>query len=120
MDTSVKNNSVISMNNILMDFGITKALKGISFNIKHQNIFGLLGPSGAGKTTILKILIWQLRPTYGEAFVNVVNSITPNDDIYSKIGLALDTLGLYDRLSCWHNLYLFEGVDDFFTWFYKK
>lgn len=110
MDTSVKNNLVISMNNIVMDFGITKALKGISFNIEHQNIFGLLGPSGAGKTTILKILTGQLKPTSGEAFVNGVNSRTLNDDIYSKMGLVLDTPGLYDRLSCWHNLSVYADI----------
>ena len=110
MDTTVKNNSVISMDNIVMDFGATNALKGVSFNIKHQNIFGLLGPSGAGKTTILKILTGQLKPTSGDAFINGINSKSLNDEIYSKMGLVLDTTGLYDRLSCWQNLSIYADI----------
>lgn len=110
MDTTVKRNSVISMENIVMDFGVTNALKGISFNIKPQNIFGLLGPSGAGKTTIIKILTGQLKPTSGDAFINGINSKSLSDETYSNMGLVLDTTGLYDRLSCWHNLSIYADI----------
>lgn len=110
METTAKKNSVISMENIVMDFGSTNALKGISFNIKPQNIFGLLGPSGAGKTTIIKILTGQLKPTSGDAFINGINSKSLSDETYSNMGLVLDTTGLYDRLSCWHNLSIYADI----------
>lgn len=110
MDIKVKNDSVIAMNNIVMNFGNTEALKGVSFHIDHQRIFGLLGPSGAGKTTIIKILTGQLKPTSGDAFVNGMNSESLDNVTYSTMGLVLDTTGLYDRLSCWQNLSIYADI----------
>src|SRR5579864_5143700 len=47
----------------------TEALKGITFNIKKGELFGLIGPDGAGKTTALRILSGVMEPTGGDALV---------------------------------------------------
>ena len=110
MDSKRKENIAISMEGITMDFNDTKALKGVDFNIDNKEIFGLLGPSGAGKTTIIKILTSQLKPTSGEAYINGKNSKDLDDETYSKMGMVLDTTGLYDRLSCWNNLSIYADI----------
>lgn len=110
MDSKIKENIAISMEGIIMDFNDTKALKGVDFNILNREIFGLLGPSGAGKTTIIKILTSQLKPTSGKAFINGKNSQDLDDETYSKMGVVLDTSGLYHRLSCWNNLSIYADI----------
>lgn len=56
---------ILSMQNVSLSFGSTRALDGLSFAVKEGEIFGFLGPSGAGKTTTIKLLTRQLRPGSG-------------------------------------------------------
>lgn len=65
METSTK--SAIRAENIVKSFGKKKVLGGVSFNVTKGQIFGLLGPSGAGKTTLIKILTGQLTCDCGTA-----------------------------------------------------
>ena len=51
---------ILSMQNVSLSFGSTRALDGLSFAVKEGEIFGFLGPSGAGKTTTIKLLTRQL------------------------------------------------------------
>jgi ABC-2 type transport system ATP-binding protein len=59
----------IECNNIVKDFGETKALDDVSFSVKKGELFTLLGPNGAGKTTLVKILTGQLEATSGSASI---------------------------------------------------
>jgi ABC-2 type transport system ATP-binding protein len=54
------------MKNVTKDFKDNKALNNLSLEIKEGEIFGFLGPSGAGKTTTIKLLTSQLIPTSGK------------------------------------------------------
>lgn len=56
----------VEMRHIVQRFGEKEVLRGIDLKIHEGEIFGLLGPSGAGKTTLIKILTGQLRQTAGE------------------------------------------------------
>lgn len=111
MENQLRKN-IISMKDIVMDFGNGEVLKGITLGIKNQNIFGLLGPSGAGKTTILKIITGQLNPTSGKTFVKGMSSKNLDEKSYRNMGLVLDTHGLYERLTCWQNLSLYAEIYD--------
>ena len=51
---------ILSMQNVSLSFGSTRALDGLSFAVKEGEIFGFLGPSGAGKTPTIKLLTRQL------------------------------------------------------------
>lgn len=97
----------ISLQSIRKDFGEKQVLKGISLSVKEGEIFGLLGPSGAGKTTIIRILTGQLAATSGTASILGTDCAHITDQTYAKIGMVLDTSGLYKRLSCQDNLALF-------------
>ena len=91
----------VSMKNVGKSFGSNAVLKDVTFETKEGEIFGMLGPSGAGKTTIINILTKQLTPDNGECLVNATSD---------EIGLMLDEDGLYPRLSCLDNLIVFEDI----------
>jgi len=92
---------MIRMNNIVKRFGAQTVLSGVSFDVGEKEIFGLLGPSGAGKTTIINILTKQLVPDGGDRLIGAAPFET---------GLMLDEDGLYSRLSCLENLNVFAGI----------
>ena len=63
--------NIISTNKLSITLGKKKILKDITFEVKEKEIFGFLGPSGAGKTTTIKLLTKQFIPTSGECMVQV-------------------------------------------------
>jgi len=89
------------MNKIVKRFGAQTVLSDVSFETSNQEIFGLLGPSGAGKTTIINILTNQLSPDSGSHSIGVTSYET---------GLMLDEDGLYSRLNCMENLNVFADI----------
>ena len=92
---------MIKVNNLEKNFGSQKVLSGVNFDVNEKEIFGLLGPSGAGKTTIINILTHQLEADSGIADV----AVSP-----FETGLMLDEDGLYPRLNCLENLNLFGRI----------
>jgi len=91
----------ISMKNVKKSFGKNDVLKDVSFDTHDGEIFGLLGSSGSGKTTIINILTKQLTVDSGECHVGAESR---------EIGLQLEHDGLFDRLSCLGNLIVFEDI----------
>lgn len=92
---------MIKMNNIVKKFDEQTVLSGVSFNVDKKEIFGLIGPSGAGKTTIINILTNQLLADDGD-FKLEASSM--------EVGLMLDNDGLFERLSCMDNLNIFADI----------
>ena len=92
---------MIQMNNITKRFGTQTVLSGVTFRAEEREIFGLLGPSGAGKTTIINILTNQLGADGGTHSIGV----TP-----FETGLMLDEDGLFVRLNCLENLNIFADI----------
>ena len=95
---------------ITQRFGDKTVLEDISLTLKKGEIFGLLGPSGAGKTTLIKLLTGQLVQTGGRAEVLGTDTRKLTSSIYTKMGMVLDNTGLYARLSCRDNLALFAEI----------
>lgn len=96
----------VEMKHIVQEFGKKRVLNGIDLKIHTGEIFGLLGPSGAGKTTIIKILTGQIVPTAGHALLLGGS----REGLYKKLGMMMDNFGLYERLSCYDNLKLFARI----------
>src|SRR5665647_1818181 len=107
----LKLENIISMKNVRKDFKETKALKNVTFNVKEGEVFGFLGPSGAGKTTTIKLLTSQLIPTSGEVKVFGKDVYANKKDIFKNIGVLSDTSGIYDRLSVLDNLMLYADIN---------
>ena len=95
---------------ICKSFSGKEVLSGIDLDIGPGKIFGLLGPSGAGKTTLIKIITGQLGFDSGEVtvFGKEVYTLTGADK--KQIGIMMDDHGVYDRLSCADNLKIFADI----------
>ncbi|MDE6133521.1 MAG: ABC transporter ATP-binding protein [Oscillospiraceae bacterium] len=102
--------AAISANNIVKSFGGKKVLDNISFNVSSGQIFGLLGPSGAGKTTLIKILTGQLRRDLGTVLINGVDADKLTGDDSKSFGIMMDDFGIYERLNCYDNLKIFAEI----------
>ena len=103
--------SGVEIKELYHSFGKKEVLKGIDIKIKEGEIFGLLGPSGAGKTTLINILTGQLTPKSGNASIlgKEVGSLKGDD--YRQIGIMMDHFGLYERMNCYDNLKFYEMLD---------
>lgn len=101
---------MIEVNNVHKKFNQKVVLKGIHLKISKGEIFGLLGPSGAGKTTLIKILTGQLE--FEEGSVKILNKsvkeLTGEDR--KKLGIMMEQFGLCDRFSCMDNLKIFAEI----------
>ena len=102
--------NIIQMTNVRKDFNELKALQDVTFNVGEGEIFGFLGPSGAGKTTTIKLLTSQLIPTSGEVKVFGKDVYANKKNIFENIGVLTDNSGVYDRLTVWDNLMLFANI----------
>lgn len=100
----------VVLNSVSKSFGEKQVLNNISLNVGKGEIFGLLGPSGAGKTTLIKILTGQLKADAGTSYINGKNSHELKPADYSGYGIMMDDFGVYERLSCFRNLKIFAGI----------
>ncbi|GEL76735.1 ABC transporter ATP-binding protein [Tenuibacillus multivorans] len=99
---------IIKVDSLTKFFANEEALDGLDLSIHSREIFGFLGPSGAGKTTTIKLLTGQLLPTSGSATVFGVPVKEVNSPQHlKKIGVMSDNSGLYERLSIYENLKLY-------------
>ena len=103
--------NAIKIDNVSHSFKEKMVLRGIGLEIKKGEIFGLLGPSGAGKTTLINIVTGQLNASEGECQINGVASNKLSGEQYKKIGVMMDHFGLYERMSCYDNLKFYELLD---------
>ena len=96
---------LIQAEHITHFFGDKKIIDDISFAVEKGEVIGLLGPSGAGKTTLVNILTGQLKATGGSV------KICGGDGGKSlETGIMMDSFGLYERLSVWENLRIFADI----------
>ncbi|HEU0110575.1 MAG TPA: ABC transporter ATP-binding protein [Flavisolibacter sp.] len=104
------NKTIISVQNLVKNYGNFEAVKGLSFEVYEGEIFGLLGPNGAGKSTTLEI-IETLRPkTSGKIFVDGMDLDVQPQEIKKIIGVQLQTSGFYPGLNLVELIHLFSGL----------
>ncbi len=103
-------NHTIIAKNLSIKFAQKQVLNKITFEIQEGEIWGLLGPSGAGKTTLIKILTGQLRQDEGYAEFLGKDTKELSALEHGRIGIMMDNFGLYDRLSVYDNLAFYADI----------
>ena len=103
-------NTIITVKDLVKNYGSFEAVKGISFEVNEGEIFGLLGPNGAGKSTTLEI-IETLRPkTSGKIMVDGLDLDKSPQEIKKIIGVQLQSSGYYPGLNLLQLIELFSGL----------
>lgn len=100
----------ISVQNISKSFNKTKAVEAISFEVKEGELFGLIGPDGAGKTTIFRILTTLLLANEGTAMVAGFDVVKDYKAIRNSVGYMPGKFSLYQDLSVEENLTFFATI----------
>ncbi len=97
----------ISIQGLSKNFGEIVALDDVSLDIPRGIVYGLLGPSGAGKTTLVRILSTILKPTRESATVDRHDVLKEPQTVRENIGILPEDTGLYDRLSAVETIRIF-------------
>jgi ABC-type multidrug transport system ATPase subunit len=103
-------NCSVSVKNISKTYKNNIALSDISFEVKKGELFGLIGPDGSGKTSLIRILTTLLMPDSGTASVENLDVISDFKEIRKKIGYMPGRFSLYQDLSVEENLNFFASV----------
>ena len=101
---------MISVQNINKTYGNVQALKDLSFEVKRGEIYGIIGPDGAGKTTLFRILTTLMLADNGTATVNGLDVVKDYRQIRNIIGYMPGRFSLYQDLTVEENLNFFATI----------
>lgn len=104
--------SAIVVDNLCKSYGSLQALKGVSFEVDNAELFGLIGPDGAGKTTLFRLLCTLLRPDQGKAAVEGLDIVEHYKEIRKMVGYMPGKFSLYQDLTVEENLHFFASLFD--------
>lgn len=96
--------AAISLSRLTRDFGAARAVDALSFEVARGELFGIVGPDGAGKTTTLRMLAGVLRPTSGDAEVAGVSVARDSEGVKPHIAYMSQRFGLYTDLTVRENI----------------
>jgi ABC-2 type transport system ATP-binding protein len=103
-NTSAISEPIVSVENIVHDYGKRRALNGISFSIHEAELFGLLGPNGSGKTTLFRILTTLMLPTSGRALIAGADPVANPNLVRRNIGIVYQAKSVDIKLTVRENL----------------
>ena len=102
--------NAIEVNHVSKSYGRVKALVDVSFAVGKGEVFGLIGPDGAGKTTMFRILCTLLLPEQGTALVDGFDTVRQMKDIRRRVGYMPGRFSLYQDLTVQENLEFFATL----------
>ena len=102
--------NLIEVKNIKKNYGKKEAVKGITFNVEENEILGLLGPNGSGKTTTIGMLLGLLKPTSGQIFINNLILEENRIQILEMINFISPYIELPKKLTVKQNLYVYSKL----------
>ena len=102
--------AVIKINELRKSYGDIIAVDGVSYQVNRGEMFGLVGPDGAGKTTTMRMLVGLLNPDSGNAEVLGYNLLTQKNLIKDEIGYLSQRFSLYGDLSIDENIEFFADI----------
>lgn len=102
--------NAIEIDRVTKRYGDVVALDSVSFSVPERSLFGLIGPDGAGKTTLYRILTTLLSPDSGTATVSRLDSVKDFRQIRASIGYMPERFSLYPDLTVNENLHFFASL----------
>jgi ABC-2 type transport system ATP-binding protein len=110
----IPGNGGVTVNNIVKKYGAKKetiqALRGVSFEVNRGELFGIIGPDGAGKTSLFRILTTLLLPDDGSAAVDGLDVVKDFKEIRKRVGYMPGRFSLYQDLTVAENLEFFATI----------
>jgi len=107
---STANEFIIQTDDLVKKFGDTTAVAGLNMGIDSGELFGLVGPDGAGKTTTIRMLVAIMNPTSGSASVLGFDTKKQSEAIKPYIGYMAQQFSMYNDLTVMENLNFFADV----------
>lgn len=101
---------VVVCRDLKKNFGRTEALRGVSFHVEPGEIFGLVGPDGAGKTTVMRILAAVLSPDAGTASILGFDAVGQRSQVHDRIAYMSQRFGLYQDLTVEENMMFYAAL----------
>jgi ABC-2 type transport system ATP-binding protein len=107
---------VVRVERLTRRYGTLTAVDGVSFEIRRGEMFGLIGPDGAGKTTTLRVLLGILGADEGEISTCGLDPIQKRRDLATRVGYLSQRFSLYGDLSVDENIAFFAEIHDVATY----
>lgn len=101
----------ITIHNLSKSFGAIRAVDAISLTVQPGEMFGIVGPDGAGKTTLIRILCGVLAPTAGNAIILGHDIVKEPDEVKKEIGYLSQRFSLYSDLTIDENIEFFAEIN---------
>ena len=102
--------NAIEVQHISKSYGAVKALDDVSLTVEHGDLFGLIGPDGAGKTTLFRLLTTLLVPDSGSASVEGLDIVRDYQTIRRQVGYMPGRFSLYPDLTVEENMRFFASL----------
>ncbi|MCX5798726.1 MAG: ABC transporter ATP-binding protein [Proteobacteria bacterium] len=100
----------IKTSNLTKAFGENTAVDKLNIEVRKGELFGIVGPDGAGKTTIMRLLTAIMEPTSGEAWITGYSILHEGERIKEKIGYMSQRFGLYEDLTVMENIHFYADL----------
>ena len=104
------NETAIKTSSLTKIFGNHIAVDDLSLEIAKGELFGMVGPDGAGKTTTMRILAAIMDPTAGDAWIAGHSILSEGERIKEKIGYMSQKFGLYEDLTVMENIIFYADL----------
>ena len=108
--------TAVDIRNLSKSFAAIEAVKGIGLTIQQGEMFGIVGPDGAGKTTTIRMLCGILAPTSGTAIVLGHDIVKKPDEVKKQIGYLSQRFSLYGDLSIDENIEFFAEINNLYDY----
>jgi ABC-2 type transport system ATP-binding protein len=100
----------VQVNKVSMHFGLTEAVRQVSFDVALGTIFGLVGSDGAGKSTLLRMIATMIKPDSGTILIDGLDAVSEKKQVKKRIGYMPQRFGLYQDLTVNENIDFFMDI----------
>ena len=102
--------TVVRAGSLVKRFPGTVAVRGATFEVRRAEVFGVVGPDGAGKTTLMRMLAAVMKPDEGDISVEGIDAIAHPEDIRQRLSYMPQRFGLYEDLTVDENIRFYADV----------